>query len=80
MNTRIEPIYLTSSNIDAVGYLEVAKRLFIRFKSGGAYSYENVPYDFFSAIQKVESAGGFFARQIRGKFHYTRLDSDPFSI
>ena len=80
MVTRIEPIYLTSSNIDAVGYLSEAQRLYIRFKSGCSYSYEDVPHTFFSALQKVESAGAYFARQIRGKFRYTRLSNDPFSL
>lgn len=74
---RIEPFYLIHGNLDCVGYR--LGQLYIRFKSGVSYSYENVPYDYFDALQKVESAGRMFHRLIRGKFRYTKLDNDPFT-
>jgi hypothetical protein len=78
MKDRIVPTFLVSENLDCVGYK--LGQLFIRFKSGIAYSYDGVPFDYYDAIQKVESAGKFFHRFIRGKFHYSKLDSDPFAV
>lgn len=72
----LQPVYVISNNIDCVAHDQ--RTLFIRFKSGETYSYDGVPYDHFDALQKVESAGKFFHRFIRGKFRYTRLSRDPF--
>lgn len=71
------PTYVVSSNIDAIGFR--LGKLFIRFKSGVTYAYDNVPFDYFDALQKVESAGKHFHRFIKGKFNYTRLNHDPFA-
>lgn len=73
----LEPTFLISENLDAIGYK--LNKLFIRFRSGGSYSYDDVPFDYFDALQKVESAGKFFHQFIRGKFRYTRLANDPFA-
>ena len=78
MKVSLVPTYLVSDNLNCIGF-RLAK-LFIRYKSGGAYSYDNVPFDYYDALQKVESAGKFFHAFIRGKFRYTRLDKDPFAV
>lgn len=74
---RVVPTYLVSDNLDCIGYR--LGQLYIRFKSGVSYVYEACPFDYFDSLQKVESAGRFFHQFIRGKFHYTRLDNDPFT-
>lgn len=58
MNALHHTFIANSTNIDCVAHDR--KSLFIRFKSGEAYSYDGVPYDHFDALQKVESAGKFF--------------------
>lgn len=77
MSQQLEPFFLVSQNLDCIGYK--AKQLFIRFKSGVTYCYDDTPYDYFDALQKVESAGRFFSKFVRGKFHYTKLENDPFT-
>lgn len=72
----LAPVYVNSSNLDAIGW--ELNKLFIRFRSGETYSYADVPFDYFNAMQKVESAGKYFHKMIRGNFHYTKLDADPF--
>lgn len=74
----IAPTYLVSSIIDAIGFKH--GRLFIRFKSGGAYAYDNVPYTYFSMLKTMESAGRFFHKNIRSKpqFKHHKLEYDPF--
>ena len=44
--------FVTSSNIDSVGYDE--DTLFIRFKSGESYSYDGVPFYHFDGMTKAE--------------------------
>lgn len=65
-----------SSNIESVGHEN--KTLFIRFKSGVSYSYDDVPFDHYDALAKAESAGRFFHRFVKGKYRYHRLLNDPF--
>lgn len=72
----LTPTYLVSDNIDCIGFRRGT--LVIRFKSGPTYAYEKCPYDFFDALQKVESAGRFFHQFIRNKLRYTKLEQDPF--
>jgi hypothetical protein len=72
----MEQAHVTSTNIQTVGYED--KTLFIRFHSGGCYRYDGAPYDCFDALQKVESAGHYFHRFIKGKYRYKKMENDPF--
>lgn len=69
---------VSSSNISDVGY-QLGK-LYVRFHSGGAYSYEGVPYEVFDEITQAESAGRAFHKRVKGKYRYTRLAKDPFLV
>ena len=76
--SKLPPVYLSSSTIDAVGWK--LKRLFVRFKFGASYVYDKVPFAYFISLQEVESAGKFLHNYVKkGGFRYTKLDSDPFS-
>lgn len=77
MKQQLVPTFLVSDNLDCVGYR--LGQLFIRFKSGGVYSYDKVPFDYYDTLKKVESAGKFFHQFIRGKYRYKKLDQDPFA-
>ena len=68
--------FVTSSNIDSVGYDE--DTLFVRFKSGESYSYDGVPFFHFDGMTKAESVGKYFHRHVKGYFRYTHLKHDPF--
>jgi hypothetical protein len=71
----MERATVISSNIDEIGFED--NTLFIRFHSGVTYSYAECGYHYFDTLKKVESAGKFFHRWIKGKFQYTRLEKDP---
>jgi len=73
----VAPNYVVSSNIDAIGYQ--LGQLFVLFKSGVSYRYEAVPYTIYDALLKVESVGKSFHHLVKGKFHYTRLNFNPFT-
>lgn len=65
-----------SSNIQALAYDLTSKKMYVRFKSGAEYFYENVPADIFHAIETSRSVGGKFSELVRSKpdeFPYTKL-------
>lgn len=77
----MKAVHVVSSNIDAIGYQN--GKLFIRFNSGTAYSYDAVPYTVFSEMQDENgkdegSVGRYFHRHVRSKFPYHKLNVDPF--
>lgn len=73
----MKPIHVESSNIEALGH--ESDTLFIRFNSGLSYSYADVPETVFKAFKAAKSVGKFFHQQIKGRYHFTRLNSDPFT-
>lgn len=73
----MQATHISSSNVDAVGYRKPSQ-LVIRFRSGGTYLYEKVPFAYFIGLQEALSAGQYFHKYIRGKFPFQKLDHDPF--
>lgn len=66
-------IKVKSNNIDEVAYDQENKVLFVRFKNGGHYSYENVSKELYEELMKAESKGKFFHANIRAKHKATKL-------
>lgn len=60
-----------SSNIRRVEY--EGNNLFVEFKTGNIYRYENIPYRMFEAFRTEPSAGKYFGTNIRNKYNYTRI-------
>lgn len=44
---------------------------------GRAYRYENVPEALYRDLKGSESVGGFFARNIRGRFEAEKIEVEP---
>lgn len=74
---RIKPTYVSSSNLDAIAYHR--GDLYIRFKHGGVYAYQKVPFAIYTELEKSESVGKAFHALIRDNYAFSKLDSDPFS-
>ena len=51
--------------------------LFVTFVDGDTYAYFDAPADVFQAFCATGSKGGFFARQIRNRYRYRKLDGRP---
>lgn len=54
-----------SSNIAEIGYNEEKQKLYIQFKEGGLYSYHPVTPKQWKEMQKAESKGSYFWKNIR---------------
>lgn len=63
---------VTSANIASIGHDGTA--LFVAFKNGGTYRYDNVPVAIFGQLREAKSAGSFLHANIRGKFDAKKLE------
>lgn len=72
----MERTCVVSSNISEVGH--EGDTLYLRFNSGCCYSYSGVSFSVYQSMIKSESCGKFFHQFIKGKYHYVKLNHDPF--
>lgn len=69
----IEMKSVKSSLIDKVGYDPEAKVLAVQMNySSDVYLYQDVPQDIFDDLLAAESKGGFYVKNIKGKFKTER--------
>ena len=60
---------IESSNLEAVGFdKDDLSALYIRFKSGAVYRYENVPDDIYEGLMNAGPKGKFLNEQIKGVY------------
>jgi hypothetical protein len=64
---------VSSTNIASVGYDEANNTLEIEFHSGGVYQYFGVPDYVHAELVSAASAGGYFARNIKGIYPYQQV-------
>lgn len=62
-----------SSNIQGVEYDEQQRVLLVRFMSGSTYRYAGVPADVYHRFRLADSAGSFFAKEIRHRYTGERV-------
>lgn len=60
-----------SSNIAGAGYDAETRVLTVRFHSGLAYQYENVPENIYDELVSAPSAGRYFNANIKNQFRTT---------
>ena len=69
----IEKIFVTSSNVEAIGYDEASSTLRVWFLNGGVYEYMNVPLIEYNALLNAPSIGSYLARNIKGVYPYIKV-------
>lgn len=76
----LQPVQ-SSSNVAAWGYDIPSRCLYVEFKGGSTYRYNDVPGDVALAWAEAESKGKFFLKEIKPKFlDFTKLppkEEDP---
>lgn len=70
----MEFIKVESSMIAEVAYLEESKALYVRFKNGSLYSYENVPKTLFDDLLNSESKGKFLTEYIKKDYVFKKVE------
>jgi hypothetical protein len=63
---------ISSSVIARVAYDEASHTLIIEFRSGTFYDYFDVPETTYRELLSAESAGNYFAENIRDVYRYAR--------
>ena len=69
----IEMQQVKSSNIDGIGYDQDTETLYVEFKSGITYKYEQVPFWHYTELMDADSQGKFLNAEIKGTYEYSRL-------
>lgn len=59
-----------SSNIEAIGHDDVARELYVRFRSGKTYVYSEVPAETYNQLLQADSKGSFLNREIKPNHPY----------
>lgn len=59
-----------SSNIEAIGYDEVDRELYVRFLNGRTYVYSDVPAETYQELVQASSHGSYLNREIKGNYAY----------
>jgi hypothetical protein len=62
-----------SSNIAGFDYSKEKLVLTVEFRSGGRYSYYDVPEVVFERMKTASSKGQFLAQNIKGAYRYARV-------
>jgi hypothetical protein len=72
----VEMNYVSSSNVQAIGYDDANQMLYVRFiKNNSLYCYQGVPIGEFYGLQNAVSVGGYLSQNIKkGPYTYQRLE------
>lgn len=69
----IEKEYVSSSNIEAIGYDEDTETLRIWFLNGSIYDYSGVKLMEFEGLKNAPSLGSYMHQNIRGQYPYEKI-------
>ena len=67
-----------STNIKHIGWTE--ETLYVKFKSGDVYSYDEVPLEVYQQLVTAVSVGQSFHKLIKNVFNHSKVGYDPFPI
>jgi len=62
-----------STHIDTIHYDAPTKTLYVAFKGGGTYKYQNVPQDTYNNLDSSQSKGKYFIDNIKNKFYNSKV-------
>lgn len=65
--------YVSSSNIESIGFDADTNTLAVEFIKGGTYEYSGVPEHLYDELMNADSKGGFLAKNIKGSYNYTKV-------
>lgn len=65
--------FVSSSNVEQVGYDVGTRELWVRFISGDTYVYSNVDEGTYQSLLTASSVGSYLNRAIKGVFDYRKV-------
>lgn len=73
MAIKVKMETVVSSTVHSIGYNENLRKLVVKFNSGGAYAYDNVPTIVFKEMLEAESPGKYLAEKVKGIYPYKKV-------
>jgi hypothetical protein len=68
-----EMIFVSSSNIESIGYNKQNQQVFVRFLNGSIYVYKGVPQHEFDNFRDAPSLGSYLHRNFKNIYPYERI-------
>lgn len=65
--------FVSSSNVEAIGYDPASEELHVQFAESGTYAYEGVPEWVFEELRAAPSKGSYINRMIKGTYSYHQV-------
>lgn len=62
-----------STNVARVEYDSDSQVLTVEFSNGGVYEHKGVPQSVFMGMQTTSSVGGYYHRQVKGRYETARV-------
>lgn len=69
----MDRVFVSSSNLNSVGYDAPSLTLEVEFKDGALYQYFDVPASVHQELVSAASVGQYFSQNIRNSYRYARL-------
>lgn len=63
-----------SSNVDGAHYDAASRTLTVKYKSGGSYTYADVPAHHWNELQKAESVGKYLHAHIKSAYKGSKVE------
>lgn len=73
----VDVIRVESTSLQAVGYDEATRVLYVQFRAGGIYAYQAVPASIYNDLLRAPSVGRFFNEMIRDRFPFQEIGCFP---
>lgn len=68
-------VFVESTTLGSASHDAQATVLELQFRNGAVYQYFGVPPRIYSDLLRADSKGGYFNRNIRGKYPYQRIQN-----
>ena len=65
--------YVSSSNVEAVGYDEDTQTLRVWFLNGSVYDYKGVSLMEYDGLKNAPSIGSYLHKNIKGQYSYEKV-------
>lgn len=70
----IDMVFVSSSNVESVGYDGENQIVYVRFLNGSLYCYKGVPKHEFEGLLNAPSVGSYLHRNFKNVFPYERIE------
>lgn len=70
----LEKIFVSSSNVEAIGYDSESETLKVWFLNGSAYQYLSVPFAIFEGLKDAPSVGSYLHQNVKGQYTFERVE------